>query len=763
LKPSRKLSRKPIPSAPASAPATGPGGAVPAARLKVFRLLAATAIPLLLIVLLEAGLRVGGYGYSPRFFQKASIQQQQALVDNPKFSYRFFPPELARMATPVIMRADKPAGSVRIFVFGESAALGDPRPQYGAARYLEALLRLKYPERSFEVVNTSMTAVNSHVIREIARDCADKQGDIWLVYMGNNEMVGPFGAATVFGPQAPPLWMVRLTTRIQEWRAGQLLMALGRSLKAGKAARAQWRGMQMFLHNLVPPGDPRRAMVHDSYRRNLRAIVRAGEASGAKVILSTVAVNTRDCPPFAGVVTNTLSTGDRTALERVLASGAAAESAGDWAKATNTYLPALKRFPEVAELRYRLGRALLNLNDRAAARENFNASRDLDALPFRADSHLNRAVMEMASQAGSPGGRLCNAEAALGDHTGAGPGAESFYEHVHLNFDGNYRLGLAWANSVEQLLPDDVKRGGQWPSQRECEAALGLTDWNRRSVLLEVLDRLEQPPLSTQSNNAERKERLKQWLTELERSIKTASKEDARSTYTAAIQSAPGDYRLHENYAEFLEDVGDLAGAIAERRTVRDLTPHYYFSHYILGKSLKQQKQFAEARECLLKAAELKPDQAEVYLELGSVEALEGKWDESLAVFMRALELDPGNPRLHQLSADVLWRLNRRTEAVEALRRAVAIRPSHPEARYRLGEMLALSGDVPAAAKEFAEVLRMRPDHVAARVNLGVALAQLGRAAEAIREFDEALRLEPDNALAKKYKRTAEQQAGGQQ
>ena len=50
--------------------------------------------------------------------------------------------------------------------------MGDPEPAFGAGRYLEALLRERFPARKFEVVNVAITAINSHVIRAIARDCA---------------------------------------------------------------------------------------------------------------------------------------------------------------------------------------------------------------------------------------------------------------------------------------------------------------------------------------------------------------------------------------------------------------------------------------------------------------------------------------------------------------------------------------------------------------------------------------------------------------
>ena len=98
---------------------------------------------------------------------------------------------------------------MRIFVFGESAAEGDPQPVFGLPRMLQAMLSLRYPGVRFEVVNAAMTAINSYAVLPIARDCANADGDIWVIYMGNNEVVGPFGPGTVFGPQMPPLPLIR--------------------------------------------------------------------------------------------------------------------------------------------------------------------------------------------------------------------------------------------------------------------------------------------------------------------------------------------------------------------------------------------------------------------------------------------------------------------------------------------------------------------------------------------------------------------------
>jgi len=85
------------------------------------------------------------------------------------------------------------------------------------------------------------------------------------------------------------------------------------------------------------------------------------------------------------------------------------------------------------------------------------------------------------------------------------PGDEWFYEHVHLNFDGNYQLARAWAEQVEKLLPGTAtnRAAGDWAPQALCERRLGLTDWNRSAVLADVLRRLGEPPFVDQLNHTQ--------------------------------------------------------------------------------------------------------------------------------------------------------------------------------------------------------------------------------------------------------------------
>ena len=127
---------------------------------------------------------------------------------------------------------------------------------------------------------------------------------------------------------------------------------------------------------------------------------------------------------------------------------------------------------------------------------------DYDALPCRADSRINGLISEAARRLARSGARsrfaFCDAASALAAGSPVGvPGQESFYEHVHLNFDGNYRLARAWAANVETLLPPAItsRATGPWASQERCERLLGLTDWNRLSVFQEIARRARASPL----------------------------------------------------------------------------------------------------------------------------------------------------------------------------------------------------------------------------------------------------------------------------
>jgi len=712
--------------------------------------------PLIVIGGLEIGLRVEGYGYATSYFKRITIRNEEFFVENDKFGLRFFPPALARSPSPLRMPARKAPGTYRVFILGESAALGDPRPAYGAGRYLQVLLEERFPNRRFEVICAAVTAMNSHAILPMAEECAKHEGDLWIIYMGNNEMVGPFGATTVFGARAPPWWQVRTGLVIQRLRLGQLLMTWARRISGSSKNQPSWAGMQLFTKQRVGPGEPRKETVYVNFKKNLADILGAGRSSGAKVLLNTVAVNLKDCAPFASITSADLSEAQRSEAAKLTQDGLRAEAGGGWNQALQCSQRAAAIDANNAESQFRLASCLLSLSNAPAARGAFERARDLDALPFRADSRINSEITSAAKHFINPALFFSDAAGFFETNNPIGvPGDEDFYEHVHFNFDGNYRLARQWAQEIEPLLPSSITktRRADWPEQEICEQRLGLTDWNRLSVWKEVLSRLNQPLFTVQLSHAKQIERVQARIHEIEQRMDDSAAARAQNLYTQAIKRAPDDFRLHENFAEFLEATGELPRAIAEWQTVRGMIPHHHVAYFQAGRLLARAGKITEAEGELQHALQIRLDLSEGWFELGKAHATAGKFEVALEDFHRAHDLSQMDHRIYYHTGTTLLKLNRRKEAMQQFRVAIERNPEYWQAHYSLGEELAFDNEVGQARREFEEVLRLKPDYAIAHLNLGVTLVKQGDLENAARQFEETLRLQPQNPLAADYLR----------
>src|ERR1041385_4213534 len=130
------------------------------------RLAASVLAPTLVLAVVEITLHVFGCGYSTSFFQETG--DGKTLTTNRKFAWQFYPRQSATIPTPIVFPKQKPLGTKRIFILGESAAAGTPDPAFGFARMLDLMLQDAYPSNHCEVLNVAMRGIDSHIIRQIA-------------------------------------------------------------------------------------------------------------------------------------------------------------------------------------------------------------------------------------------------------------------------------------------------------------------------------------------------------------------------------------------------------------------------------------------------------------------------------------------------------------------------------------------------------------------------------------------------------------------
>ena len=741
-----------------------------------FRIIALLS-PVLLFAVIEVFLRISGYGYPTSFFLKQRVNGREVLTDNSRFGWRFFPKDMARTPQPVVFPARKPPGTLRIFVFGESAAMGDPEPAFGLPRMLQAMLELKFPSNRFEVINVAMTAINSHVVREISKDCAPLQGDVWIIYMGNNEVVGPFGGGTVLGRQAPSLTFVRGSLWLKRFRIVQWLSSF---VQPGPR---EWEGMEMFLKQQVSSDDPRLKKVYGHFNRNLRDIAQRGRDSGARVILSTVAVNQKDSPPFASGHSAALAAQEKADWQQAIDRGTALAKEGSFTDAHKVFSDIQRRFPfnRYAELYFQLARCELALGDLDAAHVHFNLAREFDTLRFRADQQVNLAIRNVAADARVTLLDAAKLIAARG--TNSIPGEESFYEHVHFNFEGNYFLARAFFHEIVRSLPAAVtnQAGVGFPSLADCAHRLAWTDWDRLQVYEEVRKRLRQPPFTAQFGYEQRDREGRQRIEELTASLTPERIRDIVTLYEEATRRHPDDWVLRENFANLLEANGETGRAIEQWREVARLLPHETQAQYHLGNlldtlgrseealvyfrtvlvrnpasvetrnglalALAKLGKTAEAEREFTTALRIKPKFAEARINLGQLLANHGRTNEAIQQYELALKHDTNSAAAHVNLGKVLNQRGDKAGAMAHYEAALRINPKHAVAHYNLGNGL-LATQPEEAVRHFSEAVRAKPDFAEAHLALALQLARGGQTADAEKHFSEAIRLQPDSAIA---------------
>jgi tetratricopeptide (TPR) repeat protein len=605
--------------------------------------------------------------------------------------------------------------------------------------------------------------------------------------MGNNEVVGPFGAGTIFGSQSEPLPLIRASLAAKATRTGQLLDSVLQGVHSSRHADTVWGGMTMFLDQQIRADDPRMAGVYHNFERNLTDILHTGKRSGVGIVLSTVAVNLKDCPPFASAHRPAMSEADKSKWEQLYHQGSTAQDAGRLDEADAHFREAAALDDTFAELRFRQGECALAHTNFVQARAYYQAARDLDTLRFRCDSRLNELIRRTATNPAGSRPMLADSERAFADRSTNGlPGEEFFYEHVHLTFAGNYLLALTLAEQVKKLLPAWViqrESGPDWASLDSCAHRLGRSDWHEVTALNSIHSTLSDPPFTGQLHHADQMRRLEQELVRRSAVRTPAGLAAALETAESALKAAPEDAALYEQVANLKRASGDFPGAAAAAKHELELLPNDSEGWALLGSILARQGQVDEAAAAFRRAFHFGPQGIKSNLQLADSLAMLGKQDEAIREYRHILAHKPGYvPALLQLG-QVLEKLSRQSEAEECFRLALsnrslrlpelmdmaeffqrrgkfeaastvyldALKLNSTDARARLGaaRSLASLGRFDEAAPHSAEALRLAPEFVEAHLLHGVVLWKMGHGTEAQAQFQEALRLQPDSLDAR--------------
>ena len=452
------------------------------AKRRVFRLLAA-ALPFLILGAVEGGLRLAGRGGYPPFLREAGrlpTGETLCLVE-PAASkpYFFANPDRPGYAEQTNFRMPKPAGTVRIFLAGESAAKGYPQPRnLSMAAFLQEMLQAAWPGREVEVIALGTTAVASFPLVYQVRDALRFDPDLFIFYVGNNEFFGAYGTGSL---DAAGTFSPRVLRVLRALRGAALFQTLNEALRR-KSDDSQTLMEQMIGRAAIPADSPLRAAAARNLEENLVAMLAQTDAAGVPALVCTTASNEADLAPLGAEDAEAGGDARQAEARRLLAEGEAL-LARDPAGAARLFQAATEQAPRQARARFLLGRARAAAGDRAGARAAFLAARDLDTLPWRPTSQTEEAIRSAARRGGAP---LCDlAERFRRDAPAGATGDEGADDHVHLTLLGQAKAARGMAEAMGAL-PEPLRVSAEalaaLPGDAELAQRLGANVYDEYRV-----------------------------------------------------------------------------------------------------------------------------------------------------------------------------------------------------------------------------------------------------------------------------------------
>jgi len=736
--------------------------------LWLFRFAAVLVIPALLLLGIETGLRVFGYGVPTGFTFKQEVDDSTTVLSNPYFTWRFFPPRLAKEVSHFTLPSVKEEETYRVFVLGASAAQGVPAMAYGMSRMLGVMLRDQYPGVDFAVINAAITATNSHVVLPVARDCSRLESDLFIIYLGNNEVVGPYGAGTIFSPLVSNLSVIRAGIALKATRLGQLMRGIAGKLPGrGKTQPGRWRGMEMFLGHQVRASDPGMETVYRHFERNLVDICRVAQDSGIPAVVSTVGVNLKDCAPFASLHHPGLSEEETRRWQVMVREGETLQERGRYGDAVERYLQAESIDSDYAELHFRLGKCYWAMGDYEESKTRYVKARELDVLRFRADTRINGIIRRVAGGKSEKGIRLADSQQALEANSPHGtPGSELLYEHVHLNFRGTYLVARAILDEVQRVLPERVARyasGRAVLSEQACAQRLAYTGWNRLLIAKGLLRTMRGPPFSNQLGNVEQVRALSEKVDTLQaRYTRREGREEAQAQYTRALRDHDTHYFLHDYYADLqYNGLGNAREAEKHLKIAAKQRPQSAEGLSLLGNVLYSQAKHEEAEAVYRRALGYNPRSTSLLYTFGTMLLERGRIMPAVKYLRKAVEIDPENAMAHSTLGLALPVQSddqgSRREALRHLEEAVAIDPDNAQVRgnlaifhYHDAQGLMKQGEGVRARVLLQQVVELAPDGTAGRYDLAVLFHREGNHKASVEQLSEILRIDPNHVNARK-------------
>lgn len=593
-------------------------------RQRVFTLVV-YSIPVVFFVLLEMGLRLGGFGQTyPLFIPNESYPDY--VLANPEVVKRYFPDpsNAAKVSIDIaFFKTKKKPGAVRIFVQGGSTAAGFP---FGLGASLAGMLKHRlqrtFPDREIEVISTALSAVNSYTLLDLSDEILEYEPDAILIYTGHNEYLGILGVGSAFaGGIARPL--VRAFLQLRDFRTFQILQRAVASIRRFFSEEVEeTSGGTLMAHLAASKHIPYNSDLYDKgidqFEGNLNALLARYQKLGIPVFMGTLVSNERDQKPFI----SSLAPGtDARVWKQHYQAGTEASQRGDTNAAAEALEAAIRLDDAAANAYYAKGQLLEKLGDYQAARQAYLAAKDRDQLRFRAPEKFNQVIRGAAKRYGAT---VVEVQEAFIEASRNGiVGNELMLEHLHPNLKGYFIIANTFYEAMKekQLI-------GSWKNATSIAEAwqeVPVTEIEQLRGLYTVLRLKANWPF--QAGAAEPKIPKPRNLVEAL----------ALGLYQKRVVWVNAMQQLFTHY----QKIGDKAQAVKVALILASALPYVENPQYVAGQMLINRGRKLEALRYLKRAAELAPNKTNNLLALSRAYLSNSKKEDAERTLRRLLQVDP--------------------------------------------------------------------------------------------------------------------------
>lgn len=587
----------------------------------------ALTLPVLLLILLESGLRVFDYGTDYSTFVKLSDRFEDYLFFNPKLPFKYFNDETAVPSViPDAFLEDKPVNGYRIFVLGGSSAAGFPYPSnVSFPQFLRRHLELIYPQIKFEVINLGVSAVNTIFIRDIIDDVLAQEPDLLLFYAGHNEYYGALGAAS----NNSPGWLTRFNLHLKEFKTYQLLEEIISSTFSAFSSGEKKSGSKTLMaamagEQLVELNSEKYKKGIEQFEENLTYILRESRNKNIDIILGKLASNLQQKP-----------------LESILKK----ES-----KALEIFNDAEKEF---------------NKENLVIAKKMFVKAKEHDALRFRAPEKINSIIDSLGQKFKFS---LIDMRKSLSDSIeGHLTGEEYFADHLHPNIKGYNQMARSfyWA-ILKGPLSDKKVKLDYLRAEKLLQKDINFTvlDSAYSKINIELL--LNSYPFK---NND---------LLSVIRNIRLEDKTD--SLAMDIILNKISWENAHLKMAEYFFQRRKFESFYQEMNALIENKPFDDFAYIETVEKLMVNNQLRTAEIALQKMNHRIPGEYSA-TNLGLIKLREKNFSSAVFYLEKAVEYNPYNPDLYFNLSNAYFFSGNVERALESIKRTLELNPEYPNAK----------------------------------------------------------------------------------